>query len=821
MDSAGTSSHTPAMMDPSKRAGDTSSQRSSKRKRYLLSPEQGKPSWYVECRRQFESLLQDHKSALTKTSVAAIFCQALEAAEETLEPFIVEEDDVVSSTLQRIEQKVNNLEISHLHQSQARAQNPASYANRLKATPGNITFELTMMIGKGTRDDDATFNETKGSLKQILRNAVPDLKILQVRQSRRGNVVLTFPTVEDKNKAKVAMKEHQDTKMTEIRDQEEQKIALKIGGTPGVEKDIHDSLAHHESALQWCDTQARRTGWRAGDGEEIVDLERWLHPADTIDFDLHIDDSNIAKEFANDKASGLTSDEELICFTDASKLEENGSDLLRMSKKILSDAPSFNTILRRYHNKISRYADRRLVKQAYHRQRDLAELSGFLLHADFQGRELKIGMARSSPWWVIKKENTSKTPIVTYNEVKGKNVAQTEVFYADGIDAEILRTLAKQLNFTYRMFLSSDGSWGWPGPGNVFTGMIGDVQADLVDMAISAITITEIRSRVVSFTNPYFFDQNVLASKAPTPTAMLSTVFFDYIWIMVLIFISLVLCGLILWLTGTFGVDSPKVFAIGHALVTVTRVLTNQSVAPRTGTAGRFVMAGWIIGSFFIYALCAGLFVSLLTTTKLSATVDTLEQLEKGVLAGVLKMHVMTFSSIYTLFEQSKEGSIYANIFKGLLSKDLVDLETADKLAQDDPTIIMVEPLSMAMERNPDIWYLGKERFFSDYYGVVLPKGSPHMDEFNKQIGHLHSSGLLWKWADMWKKKHEHIDTGADDQSGKSLSLETLQGAFYVLLIGQGLGIVAFILEILHQRLTQRYLQWPLTFRIHNLFQLW
>ncbi|CAG0890816.1 unnamed protein product, partial [Cyprideis torosa] len=83
------------------------------------------------------------------------------------------------------------------------------------------------------------------------------------------------------------------------------------------------------------------------------------------------------------------------------------------------------------------------------------------------------------------------------------------------------------------------------------------------------------------------------------------------------------------------------------------------------------------------------------------------------------------------------------------------------------------------MDRNPEIWHLGKERFLSRPYGIALSKGSPHVDEFNKQIGYLQSSGLVWKWAEMWKKKHEHIDTGADDQSVKPLSLKTLEGAFY------------------------------------------
>ncbi|CAG0907524.1 unnamed protein product [Cyprideis torosa] len=115
----------------------------------------------------------------------------------------------------------------------------------------------------------------------------------------------------------------------------------------------------------------------------------------------------------------------------------------------------------------------------------------------------------------------------------------------------------------------------------------------------------------------------------------------------------MVLCGVVLWITARFSVDPPKRYNLPFALLCSTQVLTSQGLPPNTaGTAGRFVLGSWIVGAFFVSALCGGLFVSLLTLSSMTPTIDTLEQLEKRILAGTNKVTTVAHTSTYEMFEQ-------------------------------------------------------------------------------------------------------------------------------------------------------------------------
>ncbi|CAG0905531.1 unnamed protein product, partial [Cyprideis torosa] len=220
---------------------------------------------------------------------------------------------------------------------------------------------------------------------------------------------------------------------------------------------------------------------------------------------------------------------------------------------------------------------------------------------DLQGQTLRVSMVNNTPWEIIDEKDLLPEPIISFNKLKSRTIGQTEVSDARGIDMEILKTLAQHMNFSYRLLLSSDGQWGTVGPGNIFSGMIGDVQCNLSDMAISEITMTSTRSEVIQFTTPYYYEILVFVTQQHSPTAALSFVLLRYIWIWLLIFLSLVLCSLVLWLSAKFGRYSKMKLSVGSSLLTSYQILTQQSVTRvDVGTGGRFLLSSWMFASVVI-----------------------------------------------------------------------------------------------------------------------------------------------------------------------------------------------------------------------------
>ncbi|KAK4324548.1 hypothetical protein Pmani_004823 [Petrolisthes manimaculis] len=84
-----------------------------------------------------------------------------------------------------------------------------------------------------------------------------------------------------------------------------------------------------------------------------------------------------------------------------------------------------------------------------------------------------------------------------------------------GIDVQIINTLALYLNFTYEVRRPNDGQYGNPLDNGTITGMIGEVANRVAHLAMSQITITRKRERVIDFSAPYYLDTLTVVSRTP------------------------------------------------------------------------------------------------------------------------------------------------------------------------------------------------------------------------------------------------------------------------------------------------------------------
>jgi ABC-type amino acid transport substrate-binding protein len=87
-----------------------------------------------------------------------------------------------------------------------------------------------------------------------------------------------------------------------------------------------------------------------------------------------------------------------------------------------------------------------------------------------------------------------------------------------GLSIMLLEKLARDLNFNYHLYITADEQYGYVENGS-WNGLVEDLTRGLAHMAVTALSITSSRSRVIDFTEPYFFSSfSILVREKPRET---------------------------------------------------------------------------------------------------------------------------------------------------------------------------------------------------------------------------------------------------------------------------------------------------------------
>ena len=190
-----------------------------------LSPKsdtENKPDWFKAATEEWSSMLTDCSSGkLTKTKANEFFKAALEAALNA-----AQEQDPIMSELSEIKELLRN----HQHKpsfAEITAHTCAIPNHGLNAhRPPPPKPELTIVLGTGKRGTMAEFKSSKEKIGQIIAPIKNNIRIEHIRESRTGNVVITFATNDDKQKAKQIL----NKESMKIKDPEDRKVPLIVHG---------------------------------------------------------------------------------------------------------------------------------------------------------------------------------------------------------------------------------------------------------------------------------------------------------------------------------------------------------------------------------------------------------------------------------------------------------------------------------------------------------------------------------------------------------------------------------------------------------------
>lgn len=186
-----------------------------------------------------------------------------------------------------------------------------------------------------------------------------------------------------------------------------------------------------------------------------------------------------------------------------------------------------------------------------------------------------------------------------------------------GLSITLLERLARDLNFNYQLYITKDGKYGSPSYGDAdnetWDGLVEDLQNGAAHMAVAAFSITRARSKVIDFTEPYFysgFSILVAERKRKTPIYAFMEPFDGWVWISIVISATVVAVAVSLleW-NSPFGLNpwgrKRKVnYTFGSALNMVYAIFFQHTTKTKSPKAwpSKYVQNFWAGASIFIYS---------------------------------------------------------------------------------------------------------------------------------------------------------------------------------------------------------------------------
>ncbi|XP_064080693.1 glutamate receptor ionotropic, delta-1-like [Macrobrachium nipponense] len=389
-----------------------------------------------------------------------------------------------------------------------------------------------------------------------------------------------------------------------------------------------------------------------------------------------------------------------------------------------------------------------------------------------------------------------------------------------GIDVSIVDTLSSSLNFTYRVVSPADGKWGGPLPNGTVTGLIGMVNRHEADLAICEITVTSGRESVVDFTNPYYQESITLISRAPAEKSRTFAVFSPFtVQVWIIIVVSCLAMGPILKLEykvlarylreKKVPKKEAQLSSSTYAFNMFRSLMLQGNPIETPCWSRRFIFYFWYIFCLMVSALYSGTLTAVLAIPAYEKPVDSLNDLPKAIKDG-FTLGTVKDSSLEFLFKEAKEG-IYQDVWKLFnhadRSKSFLDFpeQGFDKVLQGKFVFICPRLASeiFARKRGRRKFYFARHNFYPQGYGIACTSGSPFKKIFDRKLARMVEAGLIIKWATDEAQKVSMIDKTPSNEEGTdqlAITLQHLQAAFFVLMLGYLIAALALVAENIHKR---------------------
>lgn len=388
-----------------------------------------------------------------------------------------------------------------------------------------------------------------------------------------------------------------------------------------------------------------------------------------------------------------------------------------------------------------------------------------------------------------------------------------------GIEMEILHLLGNLYNIKFNINLISEATdWGEKMENNTWNGPLDRVYKDNM-LGVGNIRKNIDYMRDFDFTYDYYTESMVWIVPIAEPVPkwrVLFVIFNIYVWIIYIT--SIFLFGIIFWLVSYRNSNEYTNYRqFSNAFLTSFRIsITNSTKSPKYDLTRTFFNAFAIFSIIISAVYTSSLIVYLkspIASYQIQTTQDILQSnLGIGGLSITKQLFNMSsntnrqdnteaneiFQRFQTIDDNEKDTVNYWLDLVGkyrnmttISSRFYVNYQLA--IGNNVTTTADGKDLIYVCEKKPLMYYT---------LSIVMKKGSPFRRLFNTKIREIVEAGLIQNII----KKYQTIIDNKDDyfdelltnnqQSGKPLTLDHLQGAFVIIIFGYLFAVILFISEL-------------------------
>ncbi|XP_069939959.1 probable glutamate receptor [Cherax quadricarinatus] len=382
--------------------------------------------------------------------------------------------------------------------------------------------------------------------------------------------------------------------------------------------------------------------------------------------------------------------------------------------------------------------------------------------------------------------------------------------------AQLLDYLAKALNFSYSNVRPPDGFWGAKLGNGSWSGMVGMVMREEVQLATGPFLLSGERREVVDFTVPPLIDSWKIIGPRGHPEVDPWGFLFPLaplVWAFILGAI-IVLGAAVFLMSFSFSINTRQ--KSNWLLVTFDyiRILLQQDIrVPSYWWWERVVLVVWMMGTLVLTRSYSGNLMALLAVRHISEPYQSRRQVLDDPTVTMIWMKGSGLED----YLKSVESGIYWEMANAEKIGRLI-WRTQAQFPGDVNTLVrgghhvlmdagngVIAHIAQDFSKTGECsFYCSREGFLPLIFGMISSQNNPLIPALNKRIMGMTEAGLFYQWL----KTTEPNSTVCVNAPTKitvrtNLSISNIRGMFIILVVGYVAALMVFFLERLCQWIQQ------------------